>query len=175
MGSHHAAARGRGGPCGWVVSLPAPTGLRRRVKKAGEIPVDQRRWRDKQRILLRQCDGDGHRSHHLAVLCPAGDARYPPGGDFIAAIYSPYTTYGVDEVSRYDTFYGDYGVDNRRHSPQYRNFEEAKDLLTNIVNNGEDGPAARNSVRDAGARNPVLEASRPQASSPGLDPASLIN
>ena len=42
-------------------------------------------------------------------------------GDFIAAIYSPYTTYGVDEVSRYDTFYGDYGVDNRRHSPQYRN------------------------------------------------------
>ena len=54
-------------------------------------------------------------------------------------------------------------------------FEEAKDLLTNIVNNGEDGPAARNSVRDAGARNPVLQASRPQASSPGLDPASLIN
>ena len=42
-------------------------------------------------------------------------------GDFIAAIYSPYTTYGVDEVSRYAPFYGDYGVDNRRHSPQYRN------------------------------------------------------
>ena len=62
-------------------------------------------------------------------------------GDFIAAIYSPYTTYGVDEVSRYDTFYGDYGVDNRRHSPQYRNVRPGWDIfdlwiwqLANFIN-----------------------------------------
>ena len=54
-------------------------------------------------------------------------------GDFIAAIYSPYTTYGVDEVSRYDTFYGDYGVDNRRHSPQYRNVRWGLDIGISLI------------------------------------------
>ena len=29
-------------------------------------------------------------------------------GDFFSAIYSPYTSYGQDELNRYDTYYGDY-------------------------------------------------------------------
>ena len=39
-------------------------------------------------------------------------------GDFFGAIYSPYTTYGQDEVNRYDTYYGDYedaGAEQYRH------------------------------------------------------------
>ena len=41
-------------------------------------------------------------------------------GDFIGAIYSPYTTYGQDEVNRYDTYYGDYTEEAVSGSRQYR-------------------------------------------------------
>merc|ERR1711963_79191 len=52
-------------------------------------------------------------------------------GDFVSAVYSPY---GGDEylTNRYDTFYGDYD-DSGKFSRQYRNFDEAKSLLTDIV------------------------------------------
>merc|ERR1712018_751851 len=52
-------------------------------------------------------------------------------GDFIGAVYSPY---GGDEylTNRYDTFYGDYD-DSGKFSRQYRNFDEAKSLLTEIA------------------------------------------
>ena len=41
-------------------------------------------------------------------------------GDFMSAIYSPYTSYGQDELNRYDTYYGDYNEEAAGASRQFR-------------------------------------------------------
>eukprot|EP00493_Phyllostaurus_siculus_P001073 UN01080 len=50
-------------------------------------------------------------------------------GDFVGAIYSPYTTYGQDEINRYDTYYGDYTEEavggSRQYRPLCRGFKSA--------------------------------------------------
>ena len=50
-------------------------------------------------------------------------------GDFIGAIYSPYTSYGQDELNRYDTYYGDYNEEAVGASRQYRHVRIINYLL----------------------------------------------
>merc|ERR1712012_322127 len=58
-------------------------------------------------------------------------------GDFMAAVYAPY---GGDDflANRYDTYYGEDYDEVKRYGKQYRNFDETKNLLSSIVNNGQD-------------------------------------
>jgi len=55
--------------------------------------------------------------------------------DFVSAIYSPYAT---DELlNRYDSYYDDYeSRPSKQFNNQYRSFDEAQGLLSEIVKTG---------------------------------------
>ena len=52
-------------------------------------------------------------------------------GDFMSAIYSPYTSYGQDELNRYDTYYGDY---NEEAAGASRQFRQVRIIIINSLN-----------------------------------------
>merc|ERR1711893_3071 len=81
-------------------------------------------------------------------------------GDFIGAVYSPY----AGDTDRYDVYYDDYDRSGGKYSQQYRNFEEDKNLLSNIVNGDMTQPA------QAGLENlqSLGELSAPAAATTGL-------
>lgn len=60
-------------------------------------------------------------------------------GDFMSAIYSPYTSYGQDELNRYDTYYGDYTEEAAGASRQFRHvriinsLNSTKDFMSNVL------------------------------------------
>merc|ERR1712154_222664 len=84
-------------------------------------------------------------------------------GDFMSAIYSPYTSYGQDELNRYDTYYGDYNEEAAGASRQFRQFTEASNLLSKIIN-GHDAGAS-----NSGTENLALN------TAPASNPVPLIN
>eukprot|EP00493_Phyllostaurus_siculus_P001686 UN01695 len=77
---------------------------------------------------------------------------------FVGAIYSPYTTYGQDEVNRYDTYYGDYTEEDCWWSQDSTDtLLRLSNLLSELINgqNAENTPFGMENLADRVALNKV--------------------